>query len=184
MNDAELPAATTGIGRREALKKAAVAGAVVAWGAPVVQTLGTGAAFGQARGSACTGCLPPFHLVNAGSSSGRVRASLQADVQGAAPECNGCAVTAPPSPTLQWTVNSSSNLGSLVPPDTLNSPSPRWSRGTSGALTTANLSLTVTITCGGVPFSCTKTADFTWPGAGGGSLANETDDCAGITCEQ
>lgn len=45
------------VSRRDAIKKAAVAGAVVAWGTPAVSAIGSGAAFAQVGPSFCPGCI-------------------------------------------------------------------------------------------------------------------------------
>ena len=173
----------TSVSRRDAIKKAAVAGAVVAWGTPVVSAIGSGGAFAQAGPSNCPGCIDG--VVDATSFS----AGMETDdttgngnngfVQ--AVNARGtCGTGSPFLPTFNWTVVSTSSTGGATlgwqTPDSgsaFNQGGANSAVGPVGSTVTLNWAVTLTITCtcryngqGGGSYqtvhSCSATGSTTW----------------------
>lgn len=163
-------AATRGVSRRDALKKAAVAGAVVAWATPAVQLVGAGGAHAQA-GSACAGCLSAT-LGRGLGQSGQVSASAFG--------FGGCAVgCAAGAVSYSWNIDA--QFGLFVPGAVLNTDTFQCPRLNLVDPTTATLTVTVSMTCGGAPISCQITGDYVWPPGNSGIVfpTNVDSSCPG-----
>ena len=169
--------------RRDALKKAAVAGAAVAWAAPTVQFLGQGVAGAQAFGSTCPGCLVSFDFNTTGSDPedgnplniGRTFTAT----------CIGGNPTTPASVSTAWTTSGASNC---------TFPANGTGTGISGVhsgsgTASVDFTCTITFTCRcfqqqSSVYSCTSTGSASWPQPFIGNPANPygvatgSDSCA------
>lgn len=176
MGETDVTRDTTSIGRREAMKKAAVAGAVVAWGAPVVQTLGSGAAFAQAA-SACGGCFPEFGFVVIRRQDTNVRlviGEIDNPTSPVGPQCGqGCGPLGRVTVTWTYDEDTAVNIGAVTNPN----PGTWQAARTGGAPSSATVTCTVSSSCNGIPFSCAVTGAFTW--AAGGSVTSTSNPPGG-----
>jgi hypothetical protein len=187
MDEQVLSTPTAGaIGRREALKKAAAAGAVVAWGAPVVQTLGAGGAFAQSA-SECAGCMQRFGIgaaatvtVSATTDAALIQLTGPPDPADVVVCDAGCVEGSLGAANISWLVASPENLPA-TPPAQVSANNLLlwyWLKPTVDTDSSADVTVILTVTCGTRQLSCRSTTTVTWPAAdGNGTVAAGPFSC-------
>lgn len=174
-----------GISRRDALKKAAVAGAAVAWAAPAVQMLGSGAAGAQTFGSTCAGCVVSFNFNTIGSD--RVDGIPLNIGTVFTFDCPG---GTPVDVTYEWTTSNAVNCSGFP----ASGGTGEGIGGQYGPVTdTGNTSARIDFTCAATftcrcfqqqtsTYTCTATGSASWPappqGPGAYGSASGTHSCA------
>ena len=166
--------------RRDMLKKAAVAGAVVAWAAPAVQVIGSGVAGAQTGpGSVCPGCVDvnSFTItdVDAGGNM-----NITANAAGT---CGTCTVVGA-SINYSWSIGTlvnATDAGNLTNNQQFNVINP-------GQAASAAFTVTVTRTCrcatcqNNQVFTCTRGGTANWNAAGvfQAPLTGDTGHCSEV----
>lgn len=165
MDENGTPTGQDGLGRRDMLKKAAVAGAVAVWATPAVQTIGSVA--GAQTGSDCTGCIRRFFIdaSSAQSTGGNETTVFAALGTSGPPEC-ACTLG---TPTVNFiAAGPNVNLGAQQP-----SPPPAgiWLRANAGQTTSATIDITANVLCGSRLLTASLLGvQITWPAPPGPGL--------------